>query len=48
MARIVGDSVIIEHDVTDRPLLHELMRAGIPREQIILTYAGEPLPQPNT
>ncbi len=44
MARVVDDIVIIEHDTTDRPLWKELVRAGIPREQIILTYAGEEAP----
>jgi len=43
-ARIVNDKVIIDEDITDRPLWEELVRAGIPREQIILTYAGEKLP----
>ena len=43
-ARIVGVKVIIDEDNTDRPLVEELMRAGIPREQIILAYAGETLP----
>lgn len=41
VARIVGDTVIIEEDTTDRPLYQELMRAGIPREKIVLVYAGE-------
>ena len=45
MARIVGDLVIIDEDTTDRPLVNELTRAGIPREQIICTYIGESLPQ---
>jgi hypothetical protein len=45
MARIVGNYVIIDEDTTDRPLWEELVRAGIPREQIILTYAGEKLPE---
>lgn len=40
-ARIVGDSVIIDEDITDKPLWEELVRAGIPREQIVLAYAGE-------
>jgi hypothetical protein len=43
-ARVIGDKVVIEEDITDRPLWEELVRAGIPREQIILTYAGEKLP----
>ena len=45
MARIVDDKVIIDEDTTDRPLYEELMRNGIPREQIILAYAGETLPE---
>ncbi|MEO8611846.1 MAG: element excision factor XisI family protein [Chloroflexota bacterium] len=45
MARIVGNYVVIDEDTTDRPLWEELVRAGIPRDQIILTYAGEKLPQ---
>lgn len=45
MARIVGDKVVIDEDITDRPLYKELMRAGIPREQIILAYAGEQPPE---
>jgi hypothetical protein len=44
LARIVDDTVIIEEDITDRPLYQELMRAGVPREKIVLAYAGEQLP----
>jgi hypothetical protein len=41
MARIEGDQVLIEEDTTDRPLLDALVQAGIPREKIVLAYAGE-------
>lgn len=44
-SRIIGDKVVIDEDITDRPLYKELMRAGIPREQIILAYAGEQPPE---
>lgn len=44
VARIVDDTVIIEEDTTDRPLFEELMRAGVPREKIVLAYAGEKVP----
>jgi hypothetical protein len=44
MARIVGDTVVIDEDITDRPLYKELERCGIPRAQIVLMYAGETLP----
>jgi len=46
MARIVGDKVVIEHDGTDKPLVQALLQRGIPREQIVLAYAGEPVPDP--
>lgn len=43
-ARIVGDKVVIEEDTTDKPLIDALMQRGIPREQIVLAYRGEPIP----
>jgi hypothetical protein len=46
MARIVGDKVIVEEDTTDKPLVDALIQRGIPREQIILAYRGEPIPDP--
>jgi hypothetical protein len=45
IARIVGDHVVIEEDLTDRPLVDRLVEAGIPRERIIKAYAGEALPE---
>jgi hypothetical protein len=48
MARVEGDKVIIEEDLTDRPLVDALVRAGIPREQIVLAYAGDPIPATRT
>lgn len=44
MARIVGDKVVIEEDATDKKLVDALLQRGIPREQIVLAYAGEPIP----
>lgn len=43
MARVAGDKVIIEEDVTDRPLVDALVANGVPREKIVLAYAGETL-----
>jgi hypothetical protein len=37
--------IIIERDMNDKVLVDALLQAGIPREQIILAYAGEPLPE---
>ncbi|MDZ4765740.1 MAG: element excision factor XisI family protein [Chloroflexota bacterium] len=44
MACIVDNIVVIEEDATDRPLVDRLIARGIPRSQIVLAYAGEPLP----
>ncbi len=45
-ARIIGNWIVIEEDRTDKPLVEALLvNAKIPREQIILEYAGEKLPE---
>jgi hypothetical protein len=44
MARIIGSLVVIDQDITDRPLYEALIEAGIPRQQIVLAYTGELLP----
>jgi hypothetical protein len=41
VARVAGDRVIVERDVNDKPLVDALLQAGIPRERIVLAYAGE-------
>jgi len=41
VVRLVDDRVIIEHDINDKILADALMQAGVPREQIVLAYAGE-------
>jgi hypothetical protein len=44
-ARVVGDTVIVDEDtVMDKKLVYALLQAGVPREQIVLAYEGEPLP----
>jgi hypothetical protein len=40
-ARIIDETIIIESDNTNKPLVDALMDAGVPRTQIILAYAGE-------
>jgi hypothetical protein len=45
MARIVDDHIVIDEDISDRPLVDELVRAGVPRDRIVLYYAGETLPE---
>ncbi len=44
MARVVGDTVVVDHDTTDKPFYQELVRQGVPREKIVLLYAGEQAP----
>jgi XisI protein len=44
LVRVAGETVIIEQDRNDKPLVDALVQAGIPRSQIILAYAGEPVP----
>jgi hypothetical protein len=44
LARIVGEQVVIEEDMTDKPLIDALLQRGVPRSQIVLAYDGEPLP----
>jgi hypothetical protein len=44
LARVVGDKVVIEEDTTDKKLIDALLQRGIPRSQIVLAYAGEPIP----
>jgi hypothetical protein len=41
VARLVGDRIIIERDVNDKPLVDALVEAGVPHGQIVLAYAGE-------
>jgi hypothetical protein len=45
IVRIVGDFVVIIEDRNSHPVYEALLDAGIPREQIILAYAGEPVPE---
>jgi hypothetical protein len=45
VTRIIEDFIVIERDVNDIPLVDALLQAGIPRRQIILAYAGEPVPE---
>lgn len=45
MVRLVDDHIVIETDRNDKPLVDALVQAGIAREQIVLAYAGESLPE---
>jgi len=41
LVRIVNKRVIILRDQNNKPLVDALMQAGVPRDQIVLAYAGE-------
>ncbi len=46
MARVVDEWIIIEEDTSlNKHLFETLMARGIPRDQIILAYRGETLPE---
>lgn len=45
LVRLVNDHIIVEHDGNDKMLIDALLQAGIPRESIILAYAGESIPR---
>ncbi len=46
IVRLLDDHIIIEHDVNNKPLVDALLQRGVPRDQIILAYAGEPVNEP--
>ena len=46
LARMMGETIVIEEDATDKPLVDALLQRGVPREKIVLAYAGEPRPDP--
>ena len=45
IVRVVDDKIIIERDMNNKILLDALLQAGVPRRQVILAYAGEPVPE---
>ncbi|MHB8626045.1 MAG: element excision factor XisI family protein [Aggregatilineales bacterium] len=46
IVELIGDTIIIDEDINTKPLVDALVQAGVPREQIILAYEGEPVPEP--
>lgn len=45
LVRLDGAKIIIEEDINNKPLVDALVQNGVPREQIILAYAGEAIPE---
>ncbi|HLY27091.1 MAG TPA: element excision factor XisI family protein [Aggregatilineales bacterium] len=44
IVQIVNGKILIDRDIYDKQLVDALLQVGIPREKIILAYAGEPVP----
>jgi hypothetical protein len=44
VVRLEGNTIVIERDVNNKPLIDALLAAGIPRSQVVLAYAGESSP----
>ena len=44
VVRVVGEHLIVERDLNSKPLVDALIQAGVPRDCIVLAYAGEPAP----
>ena len=41
VVRLIGERIVVERDVNEKPLVDALMQAGIPQSQIVLAYGGE-------
>jgi len=44
LARLVGEQIVIDIDNHDKMLVDALTARGIPNDQIVLAYRGDPLP----
>ncbi len=45
LVRVAENQIVVEEDDSNKPLVDALVQAGVPRNQIILAYAGEPVPE---
>lgn len=45
IVHLIRDRIVIERDLNNKPLVEALIQRGIPRERIILAYAGEAAPE---
>jgi hypothetical protein len=45
VVQLNDNTIIIDRDINSKPLVDALIQVGIPRKQIILAYAGEPVPE---
>lgn len=45
LVRLLDNIVVVERDQNSDPIVDALVQAGVPRSQIVLAYAGEPVPE---
>ena len=45
VVRIIGEKIVIERDLNNKPAVEALIQAGISRNNIVLAYAGEAVPE---
>lgn len=45
IVQLLNDQIVIDRDIYDKQLVDALLQVGVPRSQIILAYAGEPVPE---
>ncbi len=45
VVQLINDIIIIDRDINNKQLVDALLQVGVPRSQIILAYAGEPVPE---
>jgi hypothetical protein len=45
VVRIIGDKIVIERDMNNKTAIDALLQAGISRQNIVLAYAGEAIPE---
>lgn len=45
VVRIIGEQIVIERDLNNKPAVDALVQAGVDRKDIILAYAGEAVPE---
>jgi len=45
IARVDNNQVFIDRDINNKPLIDALVQLGVPRTQIVLTNADEPVPE---
>ncbi len=41
IVRLLDDRIVVDRDANSKPLVDALVQEGVPRRQIVLTYAGE-------